>query len=514
MSGASTVVRETERKYETDETVTLPDPGKLLSHEAESAMSEQFHQAVYFDTPSLGLLRAGVTLRRREGGHDAGWHLKLPRGGDSRDEVRLPLTDARLDPPDELAGLVTLYARGEALAPVAQLDTHRRRWLLSDRDGRELAELVDDRVEAHTMGEQTSTMTWREFEVELGEYGQPELMDRIQDTLLTAGARRARSVSKLGRVLADRLPPDPGYRAIPARVRAGSAGEAVWKYLSAQADQLRAYDPLARRDAPDAVHQMRVAARRMRSALQAYGRVVDRGTTQGLVEELRWLGRELTGARDSEVTEQRLTEALDSLPPDLVLGPIHAQLARVMRRRHAEGHDRAVATLADDRYLRMHDAIEALLADPPLTSRAHRSAQRELPKSVGKAWTRTEARLRAARRTAPGEEHDRALHETRKAAKRLRYAVEVAGPSIGKPANRLRRALKAVQTVLGEHQDAVTIRPVLRELAVQSHLEGGNGFTYGVLHGQETARAEQAERDLPGAWKGLRRGKNVRWLKR
>ena len=52
-------------------------------------------EAVYHDTADLRLAREGITLRRRTGGSDAGWHLKLPvSGSDARDEVRLPLMAA------------------------------------------------------------------------------------------------------------------------------------------------------------------------------------------------------------------------------------------------------------------------------------------------------------------------------------------------------------------------------------------------------------------------------------
>jgi CHAD domain-containing protein len=101
------------------------------------------------------------------------------------------------------------------------------------------------------------------------------------------------------------------------------------------------------------------------------------------------------------------------------------------------------------------------------------------------------------------EQHERdvALHESRKAAKRLRYTTEAAVPVFGKPAKAYRTRVKALQELLGEHQDSVVARPVLRELAVQAHLDGENGFTYGLLHGREAALAEQIERRFPDAWR-------------
>ncbi|HEX4360713.1 MAG TPA: CYTH and CHAD domain-containing protein [Pseudonocardia sp.] len=513
MSNSATSTYETERKYEIADAAALPDPAGLAGLDSGAGAREQQLAAVYFDTEDLGLLRAGVTLRRREGGHDEGWHLKLPAGSDTREEVRLPLGRAGRTPPTELVGLTRLYSRGAALAPVAELTTHRRRWVYADGRGRELAELVEDEVDAHTIGSETRAMSWREVEVELAEHGRVELLDRIERELLRGGAHRSRSGSKLGRVLADRLTATPVGGSARRRVKVGSAAAELLAYLGAQAEQLRAQDPLVRGGAPDAVHQMRVAARRMRSALQAYRRVLDRSVTDGLVDELKWLGAQLSDARDSEVIEERLVDVVGSLPDELVLGPVSAQVTRSLQRRGAAGWEQASAALDSDRYLALHDAIDRLLADPPLTGRARRAARRELPRGVARAWRRTVKRMRAAQRAEPGADRDTALHETRKAAKRLRYAVEVAAPIVGKPARRLKRRLKNLHTVLGDHQDAVVARPVIRELATTAQYEGGNGFTYGVLHGLEHGRADRAERRVRPAWKRLRKSKNVKWLR-
>lgn len=505
--------REMERKYEAIEGLELLDPAKLLGFDAVSGSDEEDLEAVYFDTADLRLISAGVTLRRREGGSDAGWHLKLPAGKDTREELRLPLGGSPHRPPAELVALTRVYARGAVLAPVAELTTRRRRWVLADATGRALAELVDDHVKARTLGAQTTTVAWREVEVELGEHGQRKLLDRIERRLLKVGAQRAGSSSKVGRLLADRLPSAvTTSRPGSARCSARSAGEVVLAYLRTQAHQVRHYDPLVRRDAPDAVHQMRVSARRMRSALQAFGRVLDREATRELVAELKWVAGELSGARDTEVMAKRFTALLTEVPDELKLGPIDAGFTRSFQRREADARDVALAALDSDRYLALQDRIDALLTDPPLTIRAARKAKRELPKSIRRAYRRVESRMAEAENQSSGEKRDRALHETRKAAKRLRYATEAVRPTLGKPAARLRKHLKSVQNLLGEHQDAVVSRPVLRELAARAHLEGGNGFTYGLLYATEATRAERAEHDLPPAWKRMRKPKNTAWL--
>ena len=390
--------------------MSLPDPSRLLGAQNIGAAEDQQLDAVYFDTPDLRLLRAGVTLRRREGGADPGWHLKLPVGKDSREELRVPLGQAQRTPPAELTALTRVHTRGAEVAPVVRLCTRRRRWQLADDDGRPLAELVEDRVTAHTLGSDigdttdtddtthtsdtgdTGAMSWREVEVELSEHGSVALLDQVEQRLLEAGARRSGAASKLSRVLADRLS-GTAEGAEPDADRAepdagDSAGATVLAYLREQAGRLRRFDPLVRRDAPDSVHQMRVASRRLRSALQAYRRVLDRDATRPLTEELKWLAGELAPARDSEVMAERFRAMVDQLPPELVLGPVSATLDRTFARRQAEARERALAALDSDRYLALHDALDALLAHPPLTERAGRPAQRELPSHVRRALRR------------------------------------------------------------------------------------------------------------------------------
>lgn len=510
MSGSVNLVRETERKYEADDGVRLADAAGQLGLDAGGGVDPQRLEAVYFDTSDLRLLRAGVTLRRRVGGPDEGWHLKLPAGTDTRDEHRLPLAGhTELAPPAELTSLVRVHSRGAALVPVAQLGTTRRRWVMSDSHDRELLEVVEDQVRGQTMGAETTTVSWREVEVELAEHGQLDLLDDIEARLATIGVRRAKSTSKLGRLLADRLRAQHTKPRKRARRKPGSAGTVVLDYLRAQVERIRAQDPLVRRDAPDAVHQLRVAARRMRSALQAYGKVIDRDATRHLTDELKWVGAQLSAARDTEVIQQRLTEVVSELPPELVLGPVTAQVTRALARRRSDGQAAALAALDSDRYLALHDTVDRLLSDPPLTRRAKRPARRELPIQVERARRRVAKRVWAAETLEAGPRRDTALHEIRKSAKRVRYAAEIAEPALGTSAQRLKRRAKAIHKLLGEHQDAVVARPVIRELAVQAHLDGGNGFTFGILHELESTRAADAERELPQAWKKLRNSKSL-----
>jgi CHAD domain-containing protein len=158
--------------------------------------------------------------------------------------------------------------------------------------------------------------------------------------------------------------------------------------------------------------------------------------------------------------------------------------------------------------------FHALLAHAPLTERAGRPAQRELPSHVRRALRRMRRGMAAVDERPGGEQRDLAPARNPQGGKRLRYAAEAAEPAMGKPARRLRKRLKPVQNLLGERQDSVVARPVLREFGAQAHLDGGNGFTFGLLHGTEAGRADRAEQRLPARRKRMTKPKNTRWLGR
>jgi CHAD domain-containing protein len=483
---------ERERKYELSPDAPLPSLAELAT---SVGPRDEKLEAVYYDTLNLRLIRAGITLRKRTGGKDAGWHLKLPRAGDSREELQFPLGDSNT-PPEELTDLLLGYTRRVPLVPVARIVTRRASWQLVDDAGTELAELTDDHVTAENLNSSTKDK-WRELEVELADAADDALLDRAERRLADAGLRRADYGSKLARVLRPEAAEKPGR----------TAGAQLVAYLAGQVDSLLHHDVLARRDAPDAVHRMRVASRRMRATMRAYRRLLDRERVDRIRAELKWLGSRLSAARDLEVMEGELTSAVGELPGELVLGPVEARLTRHFSPARAEARRAVVRTLRTKRYLGLLDQLDRLVTDPPLTGRADRKAAKELPKHVRRAYRRT------ARKVARLDGSDEALHDARKAAKRVRYAAEVAVPAVGKQADLTRKRTRAVTKILGDHQDTVVIRPVLRDLAGQAHLDGENGFTFGLLHEHERARADEAVAAFEDAWQRVKAKKHRHWLK-
>jgi CHAD domain-containing protein len=477
---------EVERKYDVDGDFTLPDLG-LPGVAAVDPPVEHQLEAVYHDTPDLRLARARITLRRRTGGADAGWHLKLPGDDGARRELHAPLGRATRTPPGALREPVAGVLRGAATGPVATLRTHRLATVLRAADGRALAEVADDTVTASATGPDGAAElhAWREVEVELVE-GDAALLDAAEERLAAAGARPAGRASKLGRVLASRLPSTSPPRGGTQRA---TAGDVVLAAVRAQVQVLEQADIGLRLGAPDAVHRMRVAARRLRSILAAFGAVLDRGATDPVRAELGWLGGQLGQARDDEVALGHLRALVAAQPPELVLGPVAARLQQAALRSAAEGHERALATLADPRHLRLLDALHDLLDAPPFTGAAADRAGPVLRAAVTDAARRLRRRVRQA--GAAGRA-DAALHEVRKAAKRARYTAEVAAAAKRTGSRRLEAAGTRVHKVLGEVQDTVVTRARARALGIAAAAAGENAFTFGLLHGLEEARGARA----------------------
>ena len=500
----TTTVHERELKLEVARDARLPDltglPG--VARVADPTTHELV--ATYYDTPDLRLLAHGVTLRRRTGGDDAGWHLKLPAPDGSRDELQEPGdTDAV---PRSLVTAAGLYVRDADLSPVAELRTTRLLVPLLDADGATLAELCDDQVAARAPAPGTLQVAeWREWELELVG-GAEELLEAAADALRGSGARPG-SRSKLARVLGDRLPAPRTEAAAP-----GSVAAVVGGRLREQVAELEYRDSRVRRDLPDAVHKMRVATRRLRSALATFRPLLDRDRTEPVRDELKWLAGVLGSARDAQVMRGLLTDLLTDEPPELVLGPVEERVRDQLDREYRLAHERVVEALESRRYHDLVDRLDALAATPPWTPRADGPPGPVLRQRVAKEVERLRRRVADVAEAPDHAGRDLALHEARKAAKRVRYAAETVGPVHGKHADRLAKATKRVQSVLGDQHDAVASQPLIRRLGVQAHLSGDNGFSYGLLLGRQRGEAARLEERFERAWGRVDRRKVVGWL--
>lgn len=466
--------------------------------------------ATYHDTADFRLARTKATLRRRTGGKDAGWHLKLPAGAD-REEVQRPLGRAG-SAPAALVALTRSRTRGAALGPVLRLVTHRRTLVLADDDGNRV-ELADDRVTATRLGGSApgpgTSVAWHEVEAELLT-GDRSGLDRAGELLAAAGGRESDWQSKLARALATVPGGVVQGGAVPGvspgadpRVPTGPV-TAVTAYVDAQVDALVTTEPLVRLDRPGAVHDMRVAVRRLRSTLRTFGPLFRTAVLDELDEGLRALAADLGEVRDREVLTGRFTAVLSRQRPEVLGG----RPAQALAAEFVTGGDRArrilLRRLDGAGHLQLLDRLETLRAPGALTAVAAEVSADALLELAG-------APTRQLRRRARRAVLDADLHRVRRTAKRARYAAEATAPLARGRAQRYLAAVRELQEVLGDHQDAVVAGGVLLTAGVRG--PAGTAYAAGVVAGLEQAGAAAAIERFDRVRRGLDRRSLRHWYR-
>ncbi|MGY1810103.1 CHAD domain-containing protein [Blastococcus sp. SYSU D00669] len=487
-----------------------PSSGPL----AEGDVAQQRLDAVYFDTADLRLLASGVTLLRRTGGSGSGWHLTPPAGTAGGSEVRLPA--GRVPPgrtprtvPGGLQAMVRARTLGAPLEPVARITTERVVRHVTDASGQVLVEVTDDRVTGRRLhphdgpGEAAGALTsWREVGLSLAG-GAAGRKKALSEELRGHGLRKAGAGTGLAHVLTV----DGGPAADPERpTRKSRAGDVLLAHVRQQVAQVRAQDLPVRLDVPDSVHKMRVATRRLRSALSTFKPLFDPAVVGPLRDELKWLAGELGAARDAEVMRDRVREAVDDRGAGT--GAALAELDAAYR----AAHDRVLAALDSDRYHRILVTLQELVDRPPLRKPARARATATLPELVAHSYARVRRYVDKAQTVPAGPEQEELWHDARKAAKQSRYAAESVAPVFGSDATAFAAAMEAVQEALGEHQDSVLTRDRLHDLAVNAS-STEVAFLYGRLHAQEEARGVQSHEHFAAAWGAAGRKSLHRWLR-
>lgn len=490
---------EVEKKFDVRPEAVPPSFDGLAVVSRVEKLPTQTLDAIYFDTAGHDLAAHKITLRRRTGGPDAGWHLKLPAGPDARTEVRAPLESgahaAGSEAPEDLVDIVRAIVRDRPLVRVARISTTRNVHMLYGTDGAELAEFCDDDVSAWALdpadGSNGEEQHWHEWELELVDgtiEDGSDVLSRLGNRLLDAGGAPAGHGSKLAKVLAAARATAPQRPEPPS--------DPIHRAVAEQVSELLEWDRAVRSDTHDSVHQMRVTTRKIRSLLQATeGALFGLTDDAWILDELKELAGVLGVARDAEVLAERYDEALGALAPELVRGPVHERLVEGARRRYQSGWRRSLTAMRSPRYFRLLDALEALLVTGPAVGSAAEAVQVDIDAAYKKV--RKAARDAADDGDLSQQERDEALHRIRKRAKKLRYVAAATGEA------KVADQAKAIQSVLGDHQDSVVSRTHLDEQSAAAHASGEDTFTYGVLYQQEDDVALFCEEELDDALKLL-----------
>ncbi|MFS0501505.1 CHAD domain-containing protein [Corynebacterium striatum] len=547
---------EVEAKFAVAESIQLPELTRLSGVDHIAETRKHALSAIYYDTEDLRLTHAKITLRRRTGGNDDGWHLKIP-GAQGRTEIHAELgdpVDGRYEVPAELLREVRSVVRNHALEPIAQVDNNRTELVLADAQGKAVAEFCDDHVTAFSFLPGGGQQSWREWEVELagdlpGTKDGSRFIREATSLLIGAGARVSASPSKLKTALGDSIDSAPLPPALAhSNVEPDSAAAAVVTALKANRDKLVDYDPRVRRNEWDSVHQMRVATRELRSHIQTFHGIVVGPEIERIEAELKQLASILGVARDAEVVEERWLNLLASEDSNTLDDATREHISHDMGTAFRRAHRHVVAALDSDRYLALLDSLDQFLANPPVAEDSElefsEADDAAVISSVTPAEPTAESAAEDSQKPAKKDEephdmdtvmalhlneaykklvkrHEKAVknwdnleltlherenyfHDMRKAAKKLRYAAEAAGSATNLKTKNLYKACKDMQSVLGDFQDSVTSRDKLLELANTARRRGEDTFGYGLLYQRERAIGLEALDNYAESFKAIK----------
>ncbi|MCQ2001359.1 CYTH and CHAD domain-containing protein [Arthrobacter zhaoxinii] len=492
----------TASRFSVDEAQVLP-PLHELAGIAKVAQPREGHRTeVWYDTPDRSLSLRGFRLTRITDDDGPRWERSAP----ALEPGTAVLREVALGIPPELLEDVRAVVRDRELVPVQTLATRYLEYELLDGAATVLARVRDEST--HDTGAGRSGTNRRAWIIEATDavlVRDAEAMFRTSGAVpgdAQAGGERGESpagttpdnsaVSGGGPGGADADPLDVG----------SPLALLLLHYLRGQFEELLRHDPRVRRGDADGIHKMRVATRRLRSALSSYRSTMEPEPGRSLRAELRWLARVLGEARDAQVMRHRLRELIAAEPEDLVMGPVAARVDEELLHDYRQAFGRILEALSSPRYFRALDELEALVDSRAWTEAAKEPAGPAAARIIRRDRKRLHRRVRAARKLA-GEEHTEALHDARKNAKQLRYAAEVWAPVQPKEAKEMVDAAEHVQKILGEHQDSVVTQAYLRRMGAAASAAGENGFTYGRLHALEQASAQSARERFAGAWKGF-----------
>lgn len=465
-------------------------PRELKSFVASAARFQRLH-TIYFDSGDLRLTRWNCSLRYR---HGEGWTLKIPVFNNHDTLVREEhvFNGSADQPPQEALDLATAYLRGAPVRRVAELRTVRVKRELQSQDGKELADVVEDDV--RVVDGARIEQRFQQLEIELEDGVDARIADAIGDALRDEGAGA----------------PDPTPKSVMALRKNGIAPEVTVPSVahdSCVEDVIRAAlgrstIQLLRNDAKmrlgndaEAVHQARVAVRRLRSDLRTFLRLLETSWARDLRERLSWLQDRLSPVRDTDVLAERLAKFAEELPPGDAL---HAsRIVLDLRERLKREHAALREALQEPRYRALLEDLVAAAARPRFTGAPDAPGATVAPSLLRSAYKKVRKAVRRAG-LPPG---DRDLHRIRIKAKHLRYAAEALADATGKPAAKLAREAERLQTLLGDQHDAVVMVRRLREAGGETETV----FAAGELAMLFLQKANAARRKWRRQWKRIRR---------
>ena len=290
-----------------------------------------------------------------------------------------------------------------------------------------------------------------------------------------------------------------------------TVGDLARSAMREQLDRIATVEPLVRSEgSPDAVHDTRVAMRRLRETISLFRSALSPRALR-FRQDLRWVASAYGKVRDLDVQREEIARSLERSPAEGRAGL--AALDALLAARREITYGQLLRTLGSRRYAHLIENLDTFVRRPP-AARNHAAALPAavvMPELIAKRYRSVRKRGRKLGRGASSDD----LHTLRIRCKRLRYALEVVTPLYGEPADTLIKRLVRLQDVLGDIQDAEVAITTLEELGRRAgrRLPNEAVFAMGRLAERQHERGRDLRKRFPGAFAAIE-GKRWKQLKR
>ena len=483
-------------------------PGYTVRPKAERLLRDR-----YFDTPDWRVYRAGYTARLRDGAERTVVTLKsmaaASEGLRTRREYEEPLPAGSMAAtasaaPGPCGDRLRLVGGAGAFVDLFSVRTNRRTYSVTDTEGT-VAEVAVDLTECLAPGAGDGDgRVLRRIEVELAPGVATDRAQRFVDLLAVVGRLAPATHSKFetGMLAAGLAGPPPFSFGSTAVTRSLTTAEAAYAILRKHFAVLLANEAGTRLGEDiEALHDMRVAARRLRAAMAAFAPYLSPAILR-FREPLGWVGAVLGEVRDLDVHLEEFAAYHAHVEPEVAAGL--EEIEAVLREDRLRARARMVRALDSSRYQRLVEAFSAtlrrgapashaaghvpvLLAGPRLMRRRYGAFRRQ-----GDAITPA---------SLPAE-----YHALRITSKKLRYALEFLAPLYGAPAAAFSAKVTALQDLLGRHQDLEVAAQTLRDVAARRgrRLSPGALVAVGILAERNRHEGAALRRQFPAVYRQLK----------
>jgi CHAD domain-containing protein len=283
----------------------------------------------------------------------------------------------------------------------------------------------------------------------------------------------------------------------------------VWLRL---AKALRDCERELRSGREQSFHDIRVAARRLRSNLAAFAPLLEGPLPTELESDLQAVALEVGGARDAEVLAERVGRLLDEEPEGVDVDRVRQTLLGLLDSTLRSHVELSLAHFDDPGYDAFVRRLDRFADLPPWAKAARGPAVPVLQDLLKVEWKRFRRAGSAALAAPHDEAGDQLLHTARKAAKRARYVTETLVPVLGRRAKRMASSAQQVQEVLGDHQDCVLTRDYLTGPALEAVQDPDGRLILARLHARVDETAQQLREDYARLFQAADRKALRRWL--